>query len=197
MPPQEPPWSAAAIGGFVASWFGCIGVGTLLGLVFGIVGIARTSAGRRRGRGLAIAAIPISLVTGVLGIFVAIFGYAGYALGSVFGDVVTAMKQAGTDRPEAVRALREVCTEDFAEAADEAAFTAWLEQVGEKHGRFVGLEQASQPQVKKGADRVAFDVTAKFVNGSANVHVAILIEGTSFKLDDLQVDGLSPRGMKP
>ena len=56
---DPPPWSAAAIGAFVLSLLGFIGITAVLGLIFSIVGIVATRRGRRRGMGLAIAAIPI------------------------------------------------------------------------------------------------------------------------------------------
>ena len=63
-------WSAAAVAGFVLSLVGCLIVTAPLGLILGIVGIVTTRGGRRRGMGLAIAAIPISLLTGVFSLIV-------------------------------------------------------------------------------------------------------------------------------
>ena len=70
--PEHSPWSVAAIAGLVLSLLGCSLIGAVLGLILGIVGITRTRGGRRRGMGLAIAAIPISLGTGLIGVFLGI-----------------------------------------------------------------------------------------------------------------------------
>ena len=64
--PPGPPFSRLALSGFVCSLLGWTGMGAILGVIFGIAGILATAGGRLRGRGLAIAALPISLVTGAV-----------------------------------------------------------------------------------------------------------------------------------
>jgi len=65
---QPPRWSALAITAFVLSFIGFLGFTAILAIIFGAVGIWVTRAGCRRGMGLAIAAIPIALVTGLFGL---------------------------------------------------------------------------------------------------------------------------------
>ena len=66
--PRPKSWSALAISGFVLSLVGCLGITAALGLVFGIAGILATRGRRKRGFGLAVAAIPISMLTGALSV---------------------------------------------------------------------------------------------------------------------------------
>jgi len=64
---QQPPYSGLAIAGFVCGLLGLtpcfVGlVLCILGIVFSSVGIAKTGIGKRRGRGLAIAGLVLSIV---------------------------------------------------------------------------------------------------------------------------------------
>lgn len=72
-----------AIAGFVLALIG----GILFGLVFGIVGIVRTQGGQRRGRGLAVAAIIISMLWAALIAVVIVIVIATSAERSGTGDV--------------------------------------------------------------------------------------------------------------
>lgn len=56
-------WSGFAIAGFVLSILGLYGVGSVLGIIFGVLGRNRARQAGQRGEGLAIAAIVIGVVT--------------------------------------------------------------------------------------------------------------------------------------
>ena len=56
-------WSGFAIAGFVLSLLGLFGVGSVLGIIFGVLGRNRARTNGQRGEGLAIAAIIIGIVT--------------------------------------------------------------------------------------------------------------------------------------
>ncbi|NMO51647.1 hypothetical protein HH310_10650 [Actinoplanes sp. TBRC 11911] len=64
-PPQQQGMSGLAITGFILSF-----LGGLLGLILSVIAIFQTGKGKKRGRGLAIAGVVISLIWG--GVYVAI-----------------------------------------------------------------------------------------------------------------------------
>jgi len=59
-------FSVWAIAGFVLSFFGIFAV---LGLTFSIVGLSQTKNNQRRGRGLAIAGLIISIIVLIITVF--------------------------------------------------------------------------------------------------------------------------------
>lgn len=192
-----PPWSAAAIAGFVLSLLGCAGITALAGLILGVVGIFKTRGGQRRGLGLAVAAIPISLVMGCLSILVVtltIFGVRGKTAVDQLPTVLAADSSATV---EAVSALRAIASDEFNAEVNDEALEEWLQDVGAKHGRLVEVLKASRVQPKEsptGARTVNFD--GKFVNGPAGIAVTFKRSGWDVKIDDLAVDGVSSRDRK-
>ncbi|MBT0993520.1 septum formation family protein [Cellulomonas sp. DKR-3] len=98
--PYRPPYDGFAIAGFALSLVG----GTLLAIVFGIMGISRTRGGRARGRGLAIAALVIAPLWIVVAVVMFVVGLAGDGPGSSYavGDCVQLDGDAGADVDEGV-----------------------------------------------------------------------------------------------
>ncbi len=189
------PWSAAAIAGFVVSLLGCTVIGALVGLILGVVGIVRTAGGRRRGRGLAIAAIPISLVTGALGVlafagsyfFLSAINHVSTGLPAIMGTEVT-------DEGEAADLLVSLMADKRRDQVSAERAVAWLSQVAEKHGTLVeaAMDQTQQSGRKRGGG-ILINLDGKFVNGHTNITVIIDPEtfwGTP-KLLDISVDGMS------
>ena len=68
-PSEVPPFSLAAITSLVFSLLFCIPGLAILGLLTGIIGIFTTSGGARRGRGLAITGVVLSLLVGAVWLF--------------------------------------------------------------------------------------------------------------------------------
>lgn len=56
-------WSGYAIAGFVLSLLGLWGVGSILGIIFSVMGRNRARRNGQRGEGLAVAGIVIGIVT--------------------------------------------------------------------------------------------------------------------------------------
>jgi hypothetical protein len=193
------PYSATAIAGFVFSLLICIPVlGGILGLILGLVGLGSTAGGRRRGRGLAIAAIPLSLLTGfVSGLFV-------YATLSVLWNVANMVEQiepifqandAALD--DAMGAVLAMTTPEFQQEAGPERFRQWLEDIEAEHGKLVVLTPDRNIPPERTGDKVVLVVPAKFVNGSATIRVTL--KGTGplnirLLIDDLSVGDSSPRG---
>jgi hypothetical protein len=192
MPPK---WSAAAISGFVLSLLGCLGITALLGLVLGIVGILRTGGGQRRGRGLAIAAIPISLVMGVLSLSIAFSAYMAMQAKDVLEQVPTVLAADSAGTMAAASALRQLATTGFNDDVGDAALEAWLKQVAEKHGRLAQPPQLSrvQPPAQPDQKTRAINFEGKFINGTASVSITFDSSDWEVKIDDIAVDGVSPR----
>lgn len=188
-----PPWSAAAIAGFVLSLLGCAGITALAGLILGVVGILKTRGGQRRGRGLAVAAIPISLVTGGLSVLLGM-SVIVIARGKVVVDQLpTVLTADSTATAEAVSALRAITSQDFNADVTAEALQDWLKEVGARHGRLVEVPTLSpvQPTAPaSGAKAMNFD--GKFVSGPASITLTFKREGWNVKIDDLAVDGVSP-----
>lgn len=200
-PPEfygPPPMSKAAVTGFVSSLVFCVpGLSPLLGLIFGIVGIAATSRGRRRGRGLAIAAIPIALVVG------AGHCYLGYYMAVVMGKmlafptrVVPVFQASSAKVPEAAAEAYQLSSAGFRRAVSEDQFQAWVAEVIAERGQLQKVTQSHPPFDKdpRGGDVVIAHLAGDFVNGSAVIDVVIALNKKKgdWEFNDIRVDGHSP-----
>jgi hypothetical protein len=193
------PYSGAAIAGFVFSLLICIPVlGGILGLVFGLMGLGSTAGGRRRGRGLAIAAIPLSLLTGLAsGLFV-------YATVNVLGDLLTMGRQiepifqandAALD--DAVEAVLAMTTPEFQHEISPQDFRQWLQDIEAEHGKLVEVTPDRNMPAENAGEKVVLVLPARFVKGPATIRVTLKRVGfPSFRvlIDDLSVGDSSPRG---
>ncbi len=196
---EKPPWSVAAIAGFVLSLLlGCTVVGALLGLLLGIVGITRTRGGQRRGRGLAIAAIPIALVTGVIGAFGGWATITAYRFAQQTEHLEAALAMAASDPAEAGDHLRVICSDDFNDNVGDEQLRGWLEGVVATHGRVVDIPLETMTGASPGPnDTTVLSLQGKFVNGQVSVAITLLQQGVlQLAFDDIAVDGVSPRGFE-
>ncbi len=184
-------------------------VGGLLAMVLGIVGIVRTrrrtDAGsevglpprRRRGRGVAIAAIPIGLVAGVLQVAV---GASLYRMQVSLQFSEKALKLLGTSSSNIEEAVDDWYAEKtsarFQAACSPEKLAGWLRETLAERGQI--------QHVKK--DRNFLEVTptafvvklnGNFVNGGAPLRVHVGIEGMEPKVVDIEVGGSSPLTWKP
>ena len=139
--------STAALVGFVSSLVICIPLLTqLLGAILGIFGVVQTSGGRRRGRGLAIAAICISLLAAVVWVGV---GFAGYTVitsaNAILTDTKPLFSSPEADLQMAASRLRD---EHFSARlklrVDEQAVQDFARQVIARHGRLRGFRPADR-----------------------------------------------------
>jgi hypothetical protein len=186
------PWSSAAIAGFVLSLLGCVGITAILGFIFGIIGIVNTKDGQRRGLGLAVAAIPISLITAVLSVLLGLGIITALSLGPLFAELADALESP--EPVDAVAVVRSICSESFNEEVDDGALQAWLARIRNTHGNFVELQPSTTTPTKTPEGGIRFTHTVKFVNGNASITVELIRDGlVSFKIADFAVDGVSPR----
>lgn len=165
-------WSPAAIIGFVLSLIGCTVVGAVLGLVFGVFGIVGCRGGRRKGMGLAIAAIPISVVTGVLGVVVgiAIWSLSGL-LQSANQDLPIILGAEGSSLETSTARLKGYLSESArAAVSDTAILSDWLGAVRSEHGTMVSIRLSAQSGFRPdnaGNFLIYFD--GQFINGQATI----------------------------
>ncbi len=188
---QRGRWSSAAVTGFVLSLLGCTGVAAIPALILGIVGIFKTRGGRRRGFGLAVAAVPISLVTLVLFLLGLAALQTFQSLSACTGLVADAWK--APEAASAVPVVRGAFTEEFNAAVSDGELQAWLEQIRASHGVLVEFPDPSSPAgpVAGELDSVMFG--AKFINGNAAVKLTLVRKSmTEMAIGDISVDGVSP-----
>ena len=195
VPSGPKPYSGAAIAGFVLSLLGCAGITALLGFVLGIVGILSTRDGRRRGMGFAIAAIPISLITGGLSIGLLI-GIATVARGvAVVVQLPIFLSGDTADFPRMAASIREFGSDDFKEAVSEETLTAWLAHVTDTHGKLNALTDPDDIEPVEAGNALEFNLKGRFAKGPADITVRFVLAGFSVELDDIEVDGFSPTPM--
>jgi len=199
-PVGPPPYSALAIAGFVCALLGfCLGVPAILGLIMGIAGITVTRGGARRGRGLAIASIPISLVATVLWVIVGmVFMAVGHLVQSM-EQVTNLYDVSGQVSTQAAQAIRDSFTDEFKQQVSEKQFVAWLERVRADDGAFVQITDPGQPaRDPNNPNRLILHSKAKFANGNKTIDTTIQMDSlTSWGIADVSVDGLSPRRLPP
>ena len=165
-----------------------------LGLILGIVGVVRTGGGQRRGRGLAIAAIPVSLLTGLLSIPAAVLLLLVLRLGAFVAELPAILDGNTSGIAVSASKLRPFCSDDFNAAVNAERLQTWLEQVAVKHGRLVETTKSPPVGSPGSAGRAKLSFEGKFVNGPANITITFGKQLLHGKLEDVEVDGLSPRG---
>lgn len=201
------PLSGAAVTALVSALvFPCVGVHVLVSLICSIVGIAATSGGKARGRGLAIVAIPIALVFGALE--VGGFYWFGKMTVSVMDQSLAAGKllESSSDELDAKADTfyDARLTDDFKATVSKDRFKAWAHQVVEKYGRATMVDvsglQNSGPKMGSAQQRFTMDLRAKFVNGEETIATDLVVAGKSalkitFLIDDVAVGDLSARSL--
>ncbi len=195
------PWSALAISAFVCSLLGFLGVTAILGIILGVVGIFVTSGGKRRGMGLAIAALPISIITGLVSIALVVGILFLGKLVAMTTAVLPVFEANAAERPQAMVEFRKFTSQAFDETVTDEQFFKWVDQIEKDHGKLAKItanygQGGSQPTQNTTTDgRVAWSIPAKFVNGPATIQMIFKQEGMwETKLDDISVGGVSPRG---
>lgn len=191
--PQRPRWSLVAIAGFMLSFLLALAP---VGVVLGIVGIFHTRDGRRRGMGLAIAAIPVGLIvsflTGIGILAVVMFS----RITAVSAQVTSCFRTTQSEVPQRAAELYGRCSKRFRLAVADDAFQAWAMGVAEKHGSLQGTKPAKQP-IDSGKDGTSvFHVTGQFVNGPADIAITLGWPGLTPEIDDVAVDGVSPKSAR-
>lgn len=194
VPNRPPPYSAAAIAGFVLSLLGCLGVTAILGVIFGIVGIVNTRGGVRRGKGLAIAALPISLVMGLVSIIGVLALYAFGQAMAVVAMMPNLYDVDGNVVAETVSVFRGACTDEFQAEVSQTQLSAWFQAARAEHGALIELKQIDPPKPVPGTNRMTIRVIGKFVSGDQDIVVTLRTSRIgAMAIDDIEISGSSPK----
>lgn len=162
-----------------------------VGMILGIVALFRSRGRRLRGRGLAIAAIPIGL-----GVSVFTAGTVSFYMGIQYlGREAYATCRAFRNPKSAVAGAAESTYHQAAErlklAVTPEAFVEWAQASAAKHGALQRLRFASPKFTMEGSE-TTFHYTGEFVNGSAHLAVTMGWHEGKPQLHDLEIDGQSP-----
>ncbi len=192
-----PPLATTALIGFIASLVVCFPVFQIVGLILGIVGIVVTAGGKRRGRGLAIAAIPISLlVMAGQGLLIYFVVYFIHEMKQFPPPVEAAFRASSTRIPEAAADAYEWSSARFRQEVSPEQFAEWVAGIVQKHGQLQEAEfvQPSWMEKPPVGETLILHRTGRFVNGTAAIDIEIAREGKGidFRFDDIRVDGESP-----
>ncbi len=194
MPARPKPYSGIAIAAFVLSILGCLGISAVLGFILGIVGIVQTRNGQKRGMGLAIAALPISLIMGALSVVLCILTVVSMKSIEILTTLPAYITVEGELSDENLIEFRKFCSADFNTLVSNEHIRSWVSTISDKQGKFVELDIKSQEVVPGAAGDFSISVKSKFVNGSTRITVKFVPESVwDIKLDDIIIDGSSPR----
>ena len=193
--PGRAPISAAAVTGFVSSLVICVPLATqLLGIICGVVGIVRTSGGRLRGRGLAVAAVCISPLAAL--VWVVVLGAAYVMVSSGVAVCRLTLPLLSADEAESAELVSELRESAFSERlkikVDQAAVTAFVNRVGRTYGPLQGVELAEDLVTDKGRDQVLVHLIGEFRQGRQDILIT-LGRGRSLRaeIDDVAVGDLA------
>lgn len=182
------PYSKIAIAGLVVSLVACVPlIPTVLGVIFGLIGIGKTGPDRLRGRGLAIGAIVVGLLVGV---GQGVLGYAGYQSLRIMINakqwLLAEMQDPHSGDTAAMQNLRKCSTAEFNKAVTEARLKEWVEAVTAKHGRLQDIK-ASRRNIENTPTGLTMFMEGHFAKGIAEIE--LLTEGQWSRLDNVAVAG--------
>ncbi|MEK6677089.1 MAG: DUF4190 domain-containing protein [Planctomycetota bacterium] len=201
VPDAQKRWSGTAIAAFVLAVLGCLGITAPIALVLGVFGIVATKGGKRRGMGLAIASIPIALVTGAAAV---VIGLSLIVFGRFVATSVSFAEALQGDEASIVRfydLAQEQMSDDFREKVSSERLGVWFKAVQAKHGKFQNMVGDPVPAASKSSERgtiIPIDMKAQFASGTVAFRIIILQKGwLDLGLDDIEIDGSSPRDDSP
>ncbi len=187
----RPKWSVIAIVGFVLSFLFVLAPA---GVLLGIVGIFRTTGGRRKGMGLAIAAIPIGLLVSVFSTGIVLAAIVMARVVTTGPDAMEFLAASRTSVPGLASDLYSECSDRFQVAVTNDAFQAWAVGVAEKHGTMQKLDASKMQIIPTDDQRFQLELPGQFVNGPAGIRITIGMSGMTPEIDDIEVDGVSAVG---
>jgi len=182
------------VAALICSLVFCIPLVTqLVGLVLGIVGIAHTSGGQRRGRGLAVAAVIISPLA-ILGWIVA--GFLIYAFFMAVVGIGESVRPLLASESPTTEAVADVYEDHFSsrlkQTVDQAGFTDFLGRVRDQYGRATQIQSANPPfsQTSDGQGLI-LHLRARFGDQYQKVNLTLGFMGMTPEIDNLTVGELT------
>ncbi len=187
----KPPISKLAIMAFVLSFLLVLAP---LGVLFGVAGIVVTWSGRKRGRGFAIASIPIGVMVSVLTTLIVI---TFLLMANVVKkeNVVGFLKSSQSTIASSASETYDGLSDRFKVVVSEDAFQEWALATAEAHGTLQDVERGRDWLSTQPGNSWVLNLTGKFVNGPANIKVTVGVDwgSLSAEVDDIAVDGVSPK----
>lgn len=161
---ELPPTSAAAVASLVMGLIFCVPGISFLAMIFGGIGIARTSGGIRRGRGMAVAGIILGVLvsTGWLGIAWGV-SYLAPSILFVFEGPNESISAAFEGKNEEVRSV--FIPES---APDDAAIEKFVATVRAEYGSFKLAMPDQEDDPPFGAEKFELPFTFQFENRSVS-----------------------------
>lgn len=194
MPIPRKPYSGIAVAAFVLSLLGCLGISAVLGFILGIAGIILTRNGQKRGMGLAIAALPISLIMGALSFVLFIIILIAGRSAVMLAQLPLFLAKEGELTDENLAEFRKFCTADFNMQVSNEQMRAWVHKMVDEHGKFTDMDDSIDGAVPGADGQFSLSVKAKFVNGPAQVTLVLVQDPFwEINLNDVMIDGSSPR----
>jgi len=182
------------VAALICSLVFCIPLVTqLVGLVLGIVGIAHTSDGQRRGRGLAVAAVIISPLAILGWIVVGFLVYAFFMAVVGIGESVRPLLASESPTAEAVADMYgDHFSARLKQRVDEAGFTDFLSRVRERYGRATAIQSANPPfsQTSDGQG-IILHLQARFGDQYEKVNLTLGFMGMTPEIDNFTVGELA------
>ncbi len=191
--------SSAAVAGFVCSLVCCVPILTqLAGFILGIIGIANTSAGKARGRWMAVSALIISPLVAIGWVVATVilvkltFGMMGLAMKL---EPVLAATEANL--PALVSQLHENAFSSRLQVrVDEEAVLAFLGGVKREYGSIVSLTGNPQAPISSSPDAQSsiIQLDASFekdgTQSEIEVEVTLGFDGYTPKIDNIKIGEL-------
>lgn len=171
MPTGPAPMSGMAVAGFVSSVIVCCPVlSPLLGLIFSLVGLSQTKGGVRRGRGLAIAGLIISIVSVPLQGF-AIPMIAGLSKSWIRIIAASTAFQSG-DTDAGISAWYGLGSDDLKSTMTEDEFADWVNAEFKKRGGLQSLMLITNQQGSRSPDgkRIPLQWQAQFPSETIDIY---------------------------
>ncbi len=176
MPTGPAPMSIMAVTGFVSSLIVCCPVlSPLLGLIFSLLGLSQTKGGMRRGRGLAIAGLIISIVVIPLqGLGIPMV--TERVMGLVRIGIASNAFQAG-DIDAGIAAWYDLASPDLKSAVTEDEFEAWINAEFKKHGGLQSLQLITNQQgsLSPDGERTRLPWRAQFPSETMDVYTDLSV----------------------
>jgi methionine-rich copper-binding protein CopC len=96
---------------------------------------------------------------------------------------------------DSANALREIGSAAFNDKVSMVALQTWITQINTKHGKLTSTSRDSQQFMSTMPDGVVhLNFNGKFVNGPASIRLIFKAEQLwSMRIDDIEIDGSSPR----
>lgn len=161
------PMSGMAVAGFVSSVTVCCPVfSPLLGLIFSLVGLSQTQGGARRGRGLAIAGLIISLLV------VPLQGWIMIAVGTIAGGISnlgsSVNELQGGNLDIALSKLYKLGSNDLRSSISEDDFAKWVRSEFLSRGGLQSIVLVAEQPLVPSPDQESIRIqwSAKFVEGT-------------------------------